>query len=38
MILYKVIEFKNNKIRIIKEQMETHEALKQAYETANKSK
>lgn len=37
MILYKVIEFKNNKIRIIKEQMETHEALKQAYETANKA-
>lgn len=37
MILYKVIAFKNNKIRIIKEQMETHEALKQAYDTANKA-
>ncbi len=36
-ILYKIIASKNNKIRAIKEQMETHEALKQAYETANKA-
>lgn len=36
-ILYKIIASKNNKIRIIKEQMETHEALKQAYDTANKA-
>lgn len=37
MILYKIVASKNNKIRIIKEQMETHEALKQAYETASKA-
>ncbi len=36
-ILHKIIASKNNKIRAIKEQMETHEALKQAYETANKA-
>lgn len=36
-ILYKIILSKNNKIRAIKEQMETHEALKQAYETASKA-
>lgn len=36
-ILYKIIASKNNKIRAIKEQMETHEALRQAYETANKA-
>lgn len=36
-ILHEIIASKNNKIRAIKEQMETHEALKQAYETANKA-
>lgn len=37
LILYVVMVSRNNKIKIMREKMETHEALKQAYETASQA-